>query len=988
MNFQQATQQFLRLEGQLQAGRITLEQYRAALLSLRVLDGRGILWQMQERTGAWYYYWQGQWIAGTPPVETGAAAPQVPPAFIQQGTPGAYPVQPPPFAARQNPAYPSSPQAAAGRALLQKRGGLPLPLALGLAALLVVLAAGSFLWITRLNQPAAPAAATETGLITPTASTPTPPAPPLAYLTLQKLSAASVSADGNPVSDANGVSIQIPAAALQTDTNQAIVTTNKLQGALAEAIASAYTINSPAYTVEAEGQQDSTGRATLSFPAPSPNARLVQIIDDQYTVLVDKAPVDGKLTFATRMGPSNTEGLALTGSIHVNGSQRFMVVTPKQTALTGIVPVAQRRETSPGKNCGIDFNPHTAVITYCIANEAKTVNVLFRSNQSFTAQQAYSVAKEAEKWMAKYTQIGFPNADLARYWFAMNIIIEDGKGDPYYSAKSGNVYIPMDNAQNISGATRALGHELAHWIQDEAYKMTWAGLKSVVYSANNFWWLEVAAENMVMLADDSYVKGNLEEYGLITAPDNRLVWQMAINQWPADFYAQAQLVKVFMCDNSTCPVSEKSFKEAISNGSYPFRDADAQIGANLEDYARYLIGAAPQKTNTAISLSGVATPAFGEVLQVMQKAGMSKFNLIGGSGRQPDIVKQTKDGFDQLVFDVILERNGVYPLSISSEAQYAGLPAMLVIEAGMPLVYRLDDGEVKRHMGDKQLIIGPINGNLGYSKVRLSPYSSAADMHFKARLQIVDLKGAWAVQAVGDATKNGVQCDNPPKTGVDNLYKMLPLYGNISMAFGDFAPAAGANKLNWTLMPGRIPAEGKEGWTANYEVEITPDAVILKGLLDVPKAKSATLPGPAGIAGLAIGGLGFLGGVRLARSLPRRRRRWLSLALSMTLLLLLLAGCFGFYGSSQVEIKITKFEASNGDTDATWNIATQGLPDTKAIWTITKATGTYLIISTTETDTGTKLLEAPVYSYNHCNGALSYDLKGGIYPDITITSKK
>ena len=1066
MDFQQALQQFRQLEEHLQAGRIDLAQYRAALVALRVVDGRGIHWQMQERSGAWYYYWQGQWVAGTLPVETAVPAPHVeirpeavplPPAPVQpapvqpdpslqyaetvavpkpwpaapvqpppfqptaypQGTAGAYPAAPPPFppiAAGQTPARPSYPQrfpqgtagaypvqsppfqppvypqgfpqgfpqgtanAYGGRAPLQKRRSR-LPLALGLTALLVILAAGGYLLVTQvLNKPAAPVAGP--GAVTVTGATVQPPLP-LEYLTLLKLSDSVVTADGSPVTDANGVSIQIPAAALQTDSGKVMVTTSKLQGQLADAIASGYTINSPAYTVEAEGQQDSTGRATLSFPAPNPNTRLVEIIDDQYTVLVDNPPVNGRLTFATRMGPSNTEGLATSGSIHFNGSQRFIIVTPKQAAAPGAALVSSRRDTFPGKKCGIDVNPNTYVFTYCIANEARTVDVLYRSDQNFTADQAYAVAKEAEKWMAKYATIGFTNADLSRYWFAMKIIIEDGSGDPSYSAKTGNIYLPMDYAKNISGATKALGHELGHWIQDEAYKMAWAGLKSVIYSANNYWWLEVAAENMVMLADPTYIKGNLDEYGLITAPDNRLVFQMAINQWPADFYAQAQLVKVFMCDNSTCPLSEKTFAEAITNGTYPFRDAETLIGANLEDYARYLIGAAPQKTNTAISLSGVTSPSFGEVLQVTQKAGKSKFNLLGGAGRQPDINNETKDGFDQLVFDVALERDGVYPLSITSEAKYAGLPAMLVIEAGIPLVYRLDDGEVKQHSGDRQLIIGPINGNLGYSKVRLAAYSSASGtMHFKARLQIVDLKGAWAVQAASDIIKNGVTCDNPPKTGVDNLYQLLPVYGNISMALGDFAPSGSADKLTWTLVPGRVPADVKDPWTTVYEVELTPDAVILKGLLDVPRGKSASSgPGEAtaGMAGLAVGVVGLVGGRRL---FGRRPRRLLAIGLPLALLALLLAGCVGFYGSSQMEIKITRFEASNGDTDATWNIWTQALPDTKAIWTITQATGTYLILSTTETDVGDLL--KPVISYNNCSGSLTYNLKGGIYPDITI----
>ena len=60
MDFQQAEQQFKLLEQQYVKRQITLEQYRAALIQLRVTDTNGNIWQIQERTGAWYVFWQGQ----------------------------------------------------------------------------------------------------------------------------------------------------------------------------------------------------------------------------------------------------------------------------------------------------------------------------------------------------------------------------------------------------------------------------------------------------------------------------------------------------------------------------------------------------------------------------------------------------------------------------------------------------------------------------------------------------------------------------------------------------------------------------------------------------------------------------------------------------------------------------------------------------------------------------------------------------------------
>ncbi len=78
MDFEQATTRFQWLEGQLCAGLLNLQQYRAALNELRVTDAWGRLWMPQERTGAWFVYQDGQWQPAQPPVPV--APPPTPPA--------------------------------------------------------------------------------------------------------------------------------------------------------------------------------------------------------------------------------------------------------------------------------------------------------------------------------------------------------------------------------------------------------------------------------------------------------------------------------------------------------------------------------------------------------------------------------------------------------------------------------------------------------------------------------------------------------------------------------------------------------------------------------------------------------------------------------------------------------------------------------------------------------------------------------------------
>ena len=722
----------------------------------------------------------------------------------------------------------------------------------------------------------------------------------------------------------------------------------------------------------------------------------MQIIDDRYLMPVDTQPVDGKLTFYTRMGPDDSQALEPSTSLRFNGSMRFVVITPKKTSRSEIVPVSAQTQKTPGVICTV---ADETGINYCLSNEDKTVKVGWDASLKFTYDEAYKVAKEAEKWMKVYAgpDIGFTNADLSSYWFAMQIVIEAGSGDPQYSPKVGIIYMPLDFAKSIGSGegTNSLLHEMGHWIQDEAYKMCWAGLKTRVGAGSNYWWLEVAAENMVMLAKPDAIQDNMTTYGAITGPNNSLVWQMGINQWPDDFYAQAQLVKVFMCDDAACPLSQKTFVAAINNGNYPYGDASAlnKIGANLEDFARYLIGARPQKTNTGISLDAVsAGGTFGEVLQVAKKTGQSLFYL-GHQGRKPVINVKSLDGFDSLEFNAPLERNGVYPLTITSREGYVGMPVMLTVEAGLPLVYRVDGGDVQTHSGDRPLIIGPISANMGYKEVRLAAYSSAAGMNFKASLKIIDLKGAWTMQAVNldTPTTDVVICDNPPEEGTDNFYLILPMYGNLAMAMGDFMPAGSADKLEWTFLPKRLPPDSKSGeFSQNYSMEITPEEITIKGMLDIPKEQSAVPSASrttAGLGGLSLGIFGMVAGVRLSRRWPYRLRKLALPVLALGVLALLLAGCLGFYGASDVEIKITRLEASNGSTDAVWNVGSQLVPDTVPIWTITQASGTYTIDSTTITSKDV-LSEEKVYEYNHCTGTLIYDLKGGIYPDVTLVNNE
>ena len=82
--FRQAEAQYHQLSGDLAAGRIGGEQFRALLNQLRVTDGLGRTWMLQEGSGQWFVWHNGQWQAASPYPATpvGAPAPSMPPSNL------------------------------------------------------------------------------------------------------------------------------------------------------------------------------------------------------------------------------------------------------------------------------------------------------------------------------------------------------------------------------------------------------------------------------------------------------------------------------------------------------------------------------------------------------------------------------------------------------------------------------------------------------------------------------------------------------------------------------------------------------------------------------------------------------------------------------------------------------------------------------------------------------------------------------------------
>lgn len=77
MNFAQVDQRYSALRQQFDAGRLSVDEFNAALREMMIQDTEGRWWWKERESGAWNYYDQGakRWIEAQPP------AAQSPPAY-------------------------------------------------------------------------------------------------------------------------------------------------------------------------------------------------------------------------------------------------------------------------------------------------------------------------------------------------------------------------------------------------------------------------------------------------------------------------------------------------------------------------------------------------------------------------------------------------------------------------------------------------------------------------------------------------------------------------------------------------------------------------------------------------------------------------------------------------------------------------------------------------------------------------------------------
>ena len=524
------------------------------------------------------------------------------------------------------------------------------------------------------------------------------------------------------------------------------------------------------YSLTAQDEADSVGSARFSLPSMGEPLFLLEIFDEKYVSL---SPVDTSSGTASFSVPVRS-GLTGEGndSLDFNGTYSFSLVSPKATSQlpSDVVMVSYKKQTD-ARSCGVNRNtesqgymqkPSYVINSICRKNTSGTVRVMYYPSDTpkVTNAPVDQVVDLVEGIMSAYQNENFTAANLQSTGARVNVVIKKGSGDPCYSPSNGMVYIPEDSL-GASALEYELAHELAHWVQDEEYNMTGAYWKNKIgVSSAETWWLETSAENMVMLYKPDYLDQNLTAYGPTNPSDSKTPFQFAPNQWNDQLYIHAQLLKVFICENTAvCPINDARFKQAINQGTYPFDSAAVDlVSKNLAEYARYLLGKSPQQANSAIYIMGTVTSGkgYGDFAAPKMVKGLSSFER---NGYEPQMKLVNGDIEKEILIEAAIEKGGVYPLMLGLpiNPDNTGAPAIIEIEPGTPFYYRLGDGEVQFNPGTNKSNLGPVHSALGLNKVRIVAVATDGPKVFKAKIKSLSLQGDW-VFVYESMINNGIVC--------------------------------------------------------------------------------------------------------------------------------------------------------------------------------------------------------------------------------------
>ena len=409
-----------------------------------------------------------------------------------------------------------------------------------------------------------------------------------------------VQAGSGPLKDDHGVTLTVPKGALEGSQSAYLERAN-LSPAMQRAIDKGYTVDSLAYSVRLQDGQDGIGKTELALPAASPESRLAVLVDDRYLGVFDTPAVDGMfhVTPDASLAPA-VQTFPDAGQAAQTAANRYLVLTPKTSSSEGLeghrkMASLLMQTDADGKSCVAEF--WTA--NHCWRNPESSVYIFWQSDVPANMKDSeylrvIDTIKAVTTIMSSFQQKGLTGAAISSS-NPVYLVVEASAPEPYYSFKTGNVYLPWDIIGGI-GDTRnrcTIAHEFFHWIEDVNYRMGVAAL-----SGPKSWWLETSAENGSFMLDPACIDKNLTQYGIVNTNANILGFQAAPLLWDSGEqarYIQALQLYLSICDGgANCAMSQAAWIQAINSGSYPMEgSAVSAYEANAKDLGRYLLGAVP-----------------------------------------------------------------------------------------------------------------------------------------------------------------------------------------------------------------------------------------------------------------------------------------------------------------------------------------------------------------------------------------------------------
>ena len=956
-SFEAAEGQYRSLEAARKSKRLSSVQYEAELAKLQVIDASGQTWMLQSYSGQWHVYSQGRWVASQPPRSA---------------------AQPLRSASQTLRSASQSPKSNRKPLYLIAAAGL-----LAVCLLVAVVGAGGYWYLNRQPDgtvqadPGLPAPETQAGELADE------PESPLIFTPRETV---LIAPDGSLQRDAAGVGLSVPPGATHENAQVKLVAMAP-EGEAATSLPAQLGLVTQFYAVQVDSANDGAGAAELVLPAADPNARVLTLIDGQYPGFLAIEPQNGELRLPLRLFPGIAQGeMGPSGS----GEVLFAVAVPEQAGLgartaasplAGLLPVP----LSDPKACLNDYHWRGKVIRYCRQTSDGAVQVRYYAYTGLTKPQADTVADTVKAAMAAYMGKGFTTAGISAQR-PVQVVVTEGVSSPLYYVANGVVYLPPDSAKSMAGfGGRDLLHELAHWIQDEEYVMSYADKVG-----SQKWWLETSAENMVMLLDPTYADKNLSEYGKINLSGASLVLQGAPYQWPvSEYYGQAQLLKINICSNPACPLTETSFAAAISTGEFPLDEATARakVHANLDDYAIYLLGGTPPKANWSIHMGKTVQEGigYGDVVQVL--ASTKGPYILRGTNVEPQLSSQgnESDPATSLAIQAPLEKDGVYPLTVlPGEGKSAGFPALLKIEPGPPFWYRLGKADPVFNDGKAGLVLGPIHPSLGLPSVRLAALGENGGEVFKARLEFLDLSGTWLLNPVKILSDN-VTCTTTGEGVNANWNTEFPAQLlTVASSMGSYTSSSGQGQYMWAHDPDRDPGGDIQPMLDLMEfhsrASIVEDKIIVQSDLTIKPPPTSALPPQPSFGLLAF----FILPLGVAVAAGRRPRRRLALMVLALLSLVLLTAC-SMFGTLTSEATLTRIEPIAGGSETLGLVLDKGI-NTYAPGVLRLSAGSALVDVDISISGPSDINEQTSDVWvTRCTGTLSYELSVDIYKDAQIS---